>query len=193
MKLRHLIKRDERGAAALEFALIAPLLLSLLYGICQFGILFFASSGLNTAVGEAARFATVWPTPTKTQIEDKLRSTQYGLATQYRVAPVVTPGPSTTDVQYYDITLSYSSPVNFIFYRTNPVTLSESRRVWVASVGGVTAGGTVTPPPTSAGGTTTPPATSAGGTTTPPPATSAGGTTTPPPGDKDKDKDKDKK
>lgn len=139
MKLRHRLHRDQRGIATLEFALIAPIVLAFLYGVTQFGILFFASSGLNTAVDQAARFATLHvpagtrtPAQMKAQIEAKLQEAQYGINAQYRGTPSVTLGQTATGVEYYDISLTYRAPINFLLYRTPPVTLSETRRVWIS-------------------------------------------------------------
>lgn len=51
-------QRDQ-GAAALEFALIAPVLLSLLLGIIEFGFMFQAQLALTHAAREGARMAAV--------------------------------------------------------------------------------------------------------------------------------------
>lgn len=48
-------RRDERGATAVEFALIAPLLFLALFSIIEIGVLAMMSSGLDNAVFETAR------------------------------------------------------------------------------------------------------------------------------------------
>jgi Flp pilus assembly protein TadG len=50
---------DRRGATAVEFSLILPALLLLLFGIVEFGRLLWTQSALHFAVEEAARCATV--------------------------------------------------------------------------------------------------------------------------------------
>jgi Flp pilus assembly protein TadG len=50
---------DDGGAAAVEFALIVPLLLALVFGIISFGLIFAASLGLNNATRQGARAAVV--------------------------------------------------------------------------------------------------------------------------------------
>lgn len=57
-------KRDEHGAAALEFGLIAPLLLLLVIGIIQFSLWFWAWQVGGHAAREAARYAAVHPCDT---------------------------------------------------------------------------------------------------------------------------------
>lgn len=54
--------RDQRGSTAIEFALVAPALFTLLYGSIEFGRLMWTQSALNFAVEEAARCASVTPT-----------------------------------------------------------------------------------------------------------------------------------
>jgi len=47
--------RDERGAAAVEFALVAPLLFSIIMGIVEFGVAINFKSQLNNVTTIAAR------------------------------------------------------------------------------------------------------------------------------------------
>jgi Flp pilus assembly protein TadG len=50
---------DDSGASAVEFALVVPLLLLLVFGIINFGIIFSQQLTLNNAVREGARRAVV--------------------------------------------------------------------------------------------------------------------------------------
>jgi hypothetical protein len=52
--------RDESGQNLVEFALLLPILLILLMGIMQFGLIFNAYVTLNNAVREGARQASVY-------------------------------------------------------------------------------------------------------------------------------------
>ena len=56
--LRRLIRRarDERGAAIIEFALVAPILLTLVWGIIETGRAFYTINSLASAVRDGARF-----------------------------------------------------------------------------------------------------------------------------------------
>ena len=56
--MRH-IKRSEEGQAMVEFALVAPMLFLILFGIIQFGIAFMHSVALTDAVRAGARKAAV--------------------------------------------------------------------------------------------------------------------------------------
>jgi len=58
MKTRMIIRR-EKGVAALEFAIVLPVLVLLALGICQFGILFYNQQVIINASREAARAGIV--------------------------------------------------------------------------------------------------------------------------------------
>ncbi|MGF6305963.1 Flp pilus assembly protein TadG [Bradyrhizobium sp. i1.8.4] len=52
-------RRDSRGASALEFALTAPMFFLFIFGIIEFGLLFWTQLGLQHGTEMAARCATV--------------------------------------------------------------------------------------------------------------------------------------
>jgi len=56
---RHRIIKNEKGASAVEFALILPLLIMLVFGIVQFGIAFNNYITITHAAREGARIAAV--------------------------------------------------------------------------------------------------------------------------------------
>jgi Flp pilus assembly protein TadG len=53
--------RNERGAAALEFALVAPLLFGLILGIISYGYMLSFRQGISQGAAEGARAAAVAP------------------------------------------------------------------------------------------------------------------------------------
>jgi len=62
MKRRQLIK-NENGAAAVEFAILLPLLVLLLAGIIEYGLVMFNQQMITNASREAARAGIVQQTP----------------------------------------------------------------------------------------------------------------------------------
>jgi len=83
MKTRMIIRR-EKGVAALEFAIVLPVLVLLALGICQFGILFYNQQVLINASREAARSGIVQrteddgsPSLSNAAVQDMLRDIVY--------------------------------------------------------------------------------------------------------------------
>lgn len=64
--------RQERGASAVEFAIIGSLLLLILFGTIQFGITFNRYQGLQSSAREGARLGSLQAT-TRTQIINRVR------------------------------------------------------------------------------------------------------------------------
>ncbi len=61
--------RSQRGASAVEFAVLAPLFVALLFAIVEFGLILYTKSMLAHATREGARFGVVYTTPRRTSGE----------------------------------------------------------------------------------------------------------------------------
>jgi len=66
--------RGERGASAIEFALVVPLFLVVIFGVIQYGLYFYSMQSGTSAVGEATRRMTVGDCQTDTALKTLLRS-----------------------------------------------------------------------------------------------------------------------
>jgi len=121
------LARDERGAAAIEFVLAVPPFIMLLMGALQLGIIACARTGLQHAVDEGARYASIYPTPTDAQIVARVKSREFGLDPAYTNDPTVVQGTQ-YGVPYKEITMTYSRPLNFIVYQTPSLSISYTRR-----------------------------------------------------------------
>jgi Flp pilus assembly protein TadG len=144
MTLLRRLLRDERGANMVEFAVALPVLVMFIWGIFQVGLIYQANAGMQHALGEAARFATIFPTPSDTAIRAKVTTRKFGtyngtLGTLQITNNTVTvsgsgvSGGSTTVTVSKDLTLTYSQPTNFIFFNGPTVNLSKSKRVYLAT------------------------------------------------------------
>jgi hypothetical protein len=122
--------RNERGGAALSFALAAPVLILALVGIAQLGILFMANAGLRNAVGEGARHATIYPRPSDAAIIAEVTDSRFGLKPERIEGPTIVHGTD-AGADYIEITMGYSVPLDFIFFSLQPVELTETRRAFV--------------------------------------------------------------
>ena len=135
------IRRDERGATLIEFAIALPVLVSFIWGIFQFGLIFQANAGMQHALGEAARLATIFPTPSDTQIRARVTSKKFGtyngtLSNLTITDNTVTTGSGASAVTRTvskDLTLTYNQKLNFLFVPGPTVTLSMTKRVYLAA------------------------------------------------------------
>ena len=66
---------EERGVAVVEFALVAPLLLILVFGIIDLGRAYSTLNQLAASAREGARFAAVLPNPSSSSAEAQVRQT----------------------------------------------------------------------------------------------------------------------
>jgi Flp pilus assembly protein TadG len=71
--MRRAVRRDE-GASAVEFALIAPLLIMLVVGVFEFGLNWYRTQNLASAAREGARMASV--SATQAEIFDRVVDAQ---------------------------------------------------------------------------------------------------------------------
>jgi Flp pilus assembly protein TadG len=77
---RHERANDERGASAVEFALILPVLLLLVFGIVQYGYYFFSAQNGSSVAREAVRKVAVGDCPDDTVLTTFVQSRLSGLS-----------------------------------------------------------------------------------------------------------------
>jgi Flp pilus assembly protein TadG len=82
-------RRDEGGAAAVEFALILIPMLYLVFGLIQYGWYFYAMQSGSSAVGDAARRMAVGNCQTVGQVQTLLKN-HLGVATTASSASSIT-------------------------------------------------------------------------------------------------------
>lgn len=126
----HATAADKRGAAAVEFAIAVPVLLLMMFTCYQFGVLFLANAGLQNAVGEGARMATLWPRRTPNQIVAEINASRFGLNPAYLSEPQLTFG-QTSGQDWVDITLTYTTDLDFMFFEIEGIQLQETRRAYM--------------------------------------------------------------
>lgn len=76
-------RKGEKGAVAVEFALVLPPLLLVLFGITDFGIILYRQQVITTVSRDAARFAVAWPQPSKDEVEDRVKNQLSGYGLKY--------------------------------------------------------------------------------------------------------------
>ena len=148
MKLRLQLSRDDRGAAAVEMAFALPILIVMLWAFVQLAQVYRAVAGMQQALGEGARYATLCINPGATgcsapapgsgsapaagTIKAKILSSVYGIGPGTFSVDDPTTGSSGT-AQYYDLTVRYSQPTNLLLFPGPTMSLTRSKRVWIAT------------------------------------------------------------
>jgi hypothetical protein len=113
----------------MAFAL--PILVMLLWMMIQLGLVFRAMSGIQHALGEGARAATLWPVPTNETIEDKMEAAVYGIGPGDFT--IVDPVAGTADgSNFLDLQVTYTQDTDLLFLPGPTISVSRSKRVWVA-------------------------------------------------------------
>ena len=125
------LRRDENGAAVIELAFGLPVFIMMLWMIVQLGLVFRAMSGIQHALGQGARAATLWPVPDHDTIEDAMTAAVYG------VGPgdfdITEPDDGTADgSNYVDLQVTYTQDIDLLILPGPTISITRSKRVWVA-------------------------------------------------------------
>jgi hypothetical protein len=141
MKLRRRIGVDDQGAAVVEMAFALPVFIVMVWMVAQLGMVYEAVAGMQQGLGEGARYATLClspgtgtgcTVPTGAQVRLKVLDTVYGTGLGHFDVPTPTLSAVGTS-SYYDLTVTYTQDINMILFPGPTITLTRSKRVWVAS------------------------------------------------------------
>ena len=126
------LRRDTRGATVVELAFVLPIMILLIYGTFIIATVFEANAGMQHALGEGARYANLYPTPTNDQIVTRMNAKVFGKGTGTFNSSVAS-GPTGIG-GYKTLTVTYTMPVNFLFFMANPsVSITRTKKVYTAS------------------------------------------------------------
>ncbi|HEX8573605.1 MAG TPA: TadE family protein [Allosphingosinicella sp.] len=172
MMLKSSLRRDQKGIGAVEFALIAPAFIAMIVGVSQMGKLFFANADMKNAAAAGARAASVWPIPDDAAILAAVNGRLAASNASDRAVPTVVRGTDANGNNFIDISMSYTVPLEFVFFDMPPITLTDKRRVFTQVTQANATTYTTTTSGSNGGGSSN----SAGGTSSATSASSAGGT-----------------
>ena len=129
-----MIRRDENGAAVIEFAIAVPILVALIWGIFQLACLFWANAGMQNALGAGARLATLCQggtattacsVPSATSVYNKMDAAKFGPVDG--TMTVMTP---TVGAGYMDLEVTYVRTMTFLFINGPTINLDRKKRVY---------------------------------------------------------------
>lgn len=151
MKIRRSIKTDQSGAAMIEAAIAVPVLVSMIYGIFAIGQLFEANAGMEHALGEAARYATLCSSlsttgstttcavHTGTEVKAMVATKLFGANNGNGTWDDPTLDTTTASSGYVTLTVTYHPLMKFAFYSLPSFTVTRSKRIYLADIPGTSA------------------------------------------------------
>jgi Flp pilus assembly protein TadG len=89
MKAQELRSRKQEGASLVEFSVLAPLFVVLMFGLVEFGLSLYSKGVLTNASREGARFGVVYTTPRKTTTEIRSRVQEYLTKSGFTGTPTI--------------------------------------------------------------------------------------------------------
>lgn len=128
----HKLRHDDKGAAAIEVAFALPILLLFVFGIFQIGVILQANAGMQHALGEGARFTTLFPTPADSAIVTKMNNSKFGMSYGTFNTPTVTTPASTVCSNCRNLQVTYTVMPDFVFFTLPTMTITRNKRVYVA-------------------------------------------------------------
>ena len=144
MMLRNRLRRDEEGAAAIEMAFALPILIVMIWMFIQLAQIYRAVAGIQQALGEGARLATLCLNPTATGctipntalITNKINASVYGIGPgNFTVDSFTLQNDPVNGGSYYDLKVNYSQSTNLLWFPGPTINVNRSKRVWVATSG----------------------------------------------------------
>ena len=138
MKIR--LIRNQKGAAAVEMAFALPILIVVIWMFVQLAQIYRAMAGIQQALGEGARYATLCLNPSSTgcsvpttdQVKTKISDTVYGIGPGTFTVSDPTTGNDGT-AKYYDLKVEYTQPTSLLLFTGPTIDVTRSKRVWIAS------------------------------------------------------------
>jgi Flp pilus assembly protein TadG len=103
---------SERGAAAVEMALILPILVAVVFGIIEFGFAFNAQIALTQAVREGVRVGAIGDAPSAALMTTRMQEAYTGISGDPEVDTAEACPPDATDGQARLVgRIDYTTPV----------------------------------------------------------------------------------
>lgn len=120
--------RDGRaGLAALEFGLIAPIFLALIFGVIDFSRYTFSLISIRHAAGEAVRAASLGRTEAEVQTIARAQAPFLGNALQVTCTGCV--GVNPNQLRTYSVTLNFSFSFLLPFLPSTTIAIQEQTQV----------------------------------------------------------------
>ena len=112
----------------MAFAL--PVLLLFVFGIFQIGVILQANAGMQHALGEGARMATLFPQPADALIVSRMDESEFGMSVGTFNQPTISTPATSVCTNCRDLQVTYTVTPNFVFFTLPAITLTRNKRVY---------------------------------------------------------------
>lgn len=133
--------RNTQGAVLVEFAILAPVIFAMMFGVLQIGFHMFAYNAVRSIASDTARYTIIeyqkQDLLTTSQIEDKAEAyavnAPYGLDADNLTATATKPVSDIAGTSKFMLTLTYV-PQNMLgFFNIGSPTITVTRPVYVST------------------------------------------------------------
>jgi Flp pilus assembly protein TadG len=132
-KLCRLCRKNRRGAAVVEFAIVAPVFFLLVFGMIEYGRMVMVQQILTNASREGARYAVILDSNDTTAVQDKV--TDYLESASIGGSPTVTVDwPASGSGSNQPVTVSVSIPFGQVSWLPSPMFVSSTLPLTATSV-----------------------------------------------------------
>ena len=131
MKNLNLLRRDRKGAAAVEFGLAFPVAMTLILAVMNFGIYLYFTNSMAAAIDTTARSAILWPTPNDSELQTNFENSLLTAKSFGAAKLTVTHGTSDDGRKYVDLEGTGSYKINLVFVNLGSVPVKSTRRAFV--------------------------------------------------------------
>ncbi len=129
----------------MEMAFALPVLLLFVFGIFQIGVILQANAGMQHALGEGARFATIYPQPDDDDIVEEMEDAVFGMNVGTFNQPTISTPAAAVCANCRDLQVTYTVTPNFVFFTAPAITLTRNKRVYTAPLAPSSGGSCATP------------------------------------------------
>ena len=129
--MRHLLS-DKRGSMGLEFGLALPILVAMIIGVLQFGLVLNANGAMRNAMGEGLRLAKVNPSATSTQVIQRTKDTLIGVDHNGITTLTFNRGVA-NNVATGTMTMTITMKPVIPFAPIPPIVLTQTKRIYLQS------------------------------------------------------------
>ena len=124
--------RNERGSMGLEFGLAIPILVALIIGVLQFGLVLNANGSMRHAMGEGLRLAKVDPSASNTAVTDRVKAELVGV--DHKGIQTLTFNRATTNnIDRGTMTMTIKLTPIIPFAVIPPITLTQTKTIYLPS------------------------------------------------------------